>query len=273
METPVKIGFAVAVLVAFGVSVKVLRDRLPEGQGTVKVVARLDEHTIAAGPEVANTIPTFLELPGEVGILADSPAAAAAPASAPGAPATATEAPAAAAASPTSPPAAPASTPAEGGSAPPAEAAPPPVAESAADQPILPDAVQPILETELQKGYCSASVTKLIRQRYPGTYDSIPDADLEKGVLKQRPEYKGRICVFPAWITASPHTIVKYEIERSVIVVPPSIWIWSGGIAAAFGFALFMAYKQLVEKAAAKKPVRSSSRPHGRAQSDPRKAR
>jgi len=29
METPVKIGFAVAVLIAFAVSAKVLRDRVP----------------------------------------------------------------------------------------------------------------------------------------------------------------------------------------------------------------------------------------------------
>lgn len=128
------------------------------------------------------------------------------------------------------------------------------------------------MATELQKGYCTASLTKLVRQRYPGTYEGIPDAELEKSVLKQRPEYKGRICVFPAWITASPHTIVKYEIERGVRVMPPSIWIWSAAIATAFGFALLVAYKQLVENAAPK-PVRSSSRPHGRAQSDPRKAR
>lgn len=247
METPVKIGFAVAVLIAFAVSAKVLRDRVPEAQGQVKLVARLDEHTMKEGPAVKNAIPSFLELPGNVGILPDRvapPADAPAPAS----PAT---------------PASPAGdTPAPG-------AAPPPAAEPPSEQPILITDIKPIAETELQKGYCTASLTKLVRQRYPGTYEGIPDADLEKSVLKQHPEYKGRICVFPAWITATPHTIVKYDIERGAKVIPASIWLWSGGIAAVFALALFAAHKKFVEAPPkprqAPRPARSSSRPPGRA--------
>jgi hypothetical protein len=263
METPVKIGFAVAIVIAFGVSVKVLRDRLPEAQGNVKIVARLDEHTTSAGPEVANAIPTFLELPGEVGILHE-PQAPPADAAAPSA---TTPAPAATA------PAAPASATPEAGSAQPADAAPAAVAETSPDAPIPLTAVQTLVATELQKGYCTISLTKLVRQRYPGTYESIPDADLEKSVLKQHPEYKGRMCVFPAWITASPHSIVKYEIVRGVTVVPPSIWIWSGGIAAAFGVALLVAYKRLVEQVTPppKAPARSRTHPGARASQAPRK--
>jgi hypothetical protein len=247
METPVKIGFAVAVLIAFAVSAKVLRDRVPEAQGQVKLVARLDEYTIKEGPGVKNAIPSFLELPGNVGIL-PAPVAPPADATVPASPAT---------------PAAPA------GGTPVPEAAPPPAAEPPSEQPILITDIKPIVETELQKGYCTASLTKLVRQRYPGTYDGIPDEDLEKSVLKQHPEYKGRICVFPAWITASPHTIIKYDIERGVKVIPASIWLWSGGIAAVFGMALFAAHKRFVEAAPkpkpAARPARSSSRPPGRA--------
>jgi len=252
METPVKIGFAVAVLIAFAVSAKVLRDRIPEAQGSVRLVARLDEHTMKEGPQVKNAIPSFLELPGEVGILPDpvpppaDPSAAASSATPAGSASTAA-APAA-------------STPAP-------EAAAPPATEPSSDQPILITDIKPIAETELQKGYCTSSLTKLIRQRYPGTYEGIPDEDLEKSVLKQHPEYKGRICVFPAWITASPHTIIKYEVVRGVKAIPPTIWLWSGGIAAVFGVALLAAHKKFVEAAPKPKPrpARSSSRPPGRA--------
>src|SRR5262245_7234799 len=169
METPVKIGFAVAVLIAFAVSAKVLRDRVPEAQGQVKLVARLDEHTVKEGPAVDNAIPSFLELPGQVGILPD-PVAPPADANAPASPAT---------------PASPA------GGAPASEPAAPPAPEPPSDQPILITDIKPIAATELEKGYCTASLTRLVRQRYPGTYEGMPDADLEKSVLKQHPEYKG----------------------------------------------------------------------------------
>lgn len=260
MQTPVKIGFVVAIVIAFAVSVKVLRDRLPEAQGNIKIVARLDEHTTTAGPDVANTIPTFLALPGVVGILPDpvtppADATAAAPAAVPAAPVPAT---------PVTPErgiAPPAET------TPPAEAAPAPAADAPASEATASIAIQPISETELQKGFCTVSLTKLVRQRYPGTYDDIPDSDLEKSVLKQHPEYKGRICVFPVWITANPHTIVKYEIERGVTAIPTTIWMWSGAIAAVFGIALLVAYKKFVEEppVAKPKPARSSSRPRDRA--------
>ena len=246
METPVKIGFAVAVLIAFAISAKVLRDRVPEAQGVIKIVARLDEHTFKEGPEVKNAIPSFLDLPGAVGILPDPVVAPADPAAPPTTP----------------PPTPPAGTPAP-------DPAAPPVAEAPSDQPIALADIKPLAETELQKGYCTSSLTKLVRQRYPGTYDGIPDEDLEKSVIKQHPEYKGRICVFPAWITASPHTIIKYDIERGVKAIPASIWLWSSGIAAMFGLALFAAHKKFVEAAPkpkpAARPARSSSRPPGRA--------
>jgi hypothetical protein len=271
METPVKIGFAVAILIAFAVSAKVLRDRLPEAQGSVKIVARLDEHTIKEGPAVKNAIPSFLDLPGEVGILPDpvappADAAAPAPAASP-----APQAPAAAERVAPSSPASPGLP--VPGSAPTPDAAAAPAPEAPVDKPILITDIKPLAQTELQKGYCTASLTALIRQRYPGTYEGIPDEDLEKSLLKQHPEYKGRICVFPAWITASPHTIVKYEIERGVTAIPMSLWLWSGGIAALFGVALLVAYKRLIEPINAPKPApaRSRTHPSARASQPPRK--
>ena len=259
METPVKIGFAVAVLIAFAVSAKVLRDRIPEAQGSVSLVARLDEHTIKEGPQVKNAIPSFLELPGEVGILPDPVVAPPADASAPASPAT--------------PPTSSTTPPAPAGGTPAPEAAAQPAAEPPSDQPILITDIKPIAETELQKGYCTSSLTKLVRQRYPGTYEGIPDEDLEKSVLKQHPEYKGRICVFPAWITASPHTIIKYEVVRGVKAIPASIWLWSGGIAGVFGLALLLAHKRLIEPMNAPKPstARNRTHPHGRVSPAPRK--
>jgi hypothetical protein len=74
--------------------------------------------------------------------------------------------------------------------------------------------VKPLEVVELEKGICTAVLTRLVRQQYPGEYDSIPDAQLEKIVLQKRPEYRGRLCAFPVWITADPHEIVKYEVLR-----------------------------------------------------------
>jgi hypothetical protein len=73
--------------------------------------------------------------------------------------------------------------------------------------------VTDIPEGELQKGFCSASVASLIRQQYPGSYDTWKDADLEKTVLIKHPDYKNKMCILPAWIDGAPHDIVKYEGE------------------------------------------------------------
>lgn len=78
-----------------------------------------------------------------------------------------------------------------------------------------PPTVEDIPEAELQRGFCSASLAQLIRQQFPGLYDKWNDADLEKAVVAQRPEYRERLCFLPAPIEATPHDIVKYEVEQS----------------------------------------------------------
>jgi hypothetical protein len=74
--------------------------------------------------------------------------------------------------------------------------------------------VKPINEAELQKGFCTPSLASLVRQQYPGSYDNIPDTQLEKTVIETRPEYLDRVCVLPVWMPA-PQEIVKYEVASA----------------------------------------------------------
>jgi hypothetical protein len=73
---------------------------------------------------------------------------------------------------------------------------------------------------------CTPSLALLVRQEWPGYYDRIPNDQLERAVLKKRPEYRDRLCTLPAWIDATPHDIVKYELKP----LPPfrsSVLVWS----------------------------------------------
>lgn len=253
MGIVLKAGFVAAVAAVFAGSVLLLRGGAAETGGEIRVLSRLDEHTRASNPSIANTIPTFLMQAGRTGILPPptppTPDASPTPTGAP----PATTAPAAVAATPSTtgaptasaapaadglPRGGPASATSPAGGALPAEPTP--------ETPIPISAVRPLDEVELQKGFCTATLPRLVRQQYPGTYDGIPDAQLEKILLKQRPEYKGRLCVLPVWIDADPHDIVKYEVSQDVAAIPGTVWLWSGLIAAGFAGAGFVAYKRLV---------------------------
>lgn len=243
--------YLAAVAAVFAGSVYVLRGGPDETRGNVRVLSRLDEYT-TSNPTTTNTIPAFLMLPGKIGVLsieaapapeaipagAATPAPGAAPSSPPAA-ATAPPASTVAGAKPSTP-----STSSPGAIATPAAGAEPPV-EPVADAPIPVSAIKPINEAELQKGFCTATLPRLVRQQYPGTYDDIPDADLEKQLLKLHPDYKGRLCVLPVWIAAKPHDIVKYEVSRDALAIPQTVWLWSGLIAAGFAVALLVAYRRL----------------------------
>lgn len=165
--------------------------------GEARILARLDEHTTGQSASVKDTIPTFLLRPGLLGTL---PAPEPQPSAA--VPATVS----------TSSP----STPA-----------------AAVDVPtgLVPlSAITSLNDGELRKGFCTPTLTSLIRQRFPGSYDGMADAELEKRVLAKYPEYRGRICDLPAWIGAGPHEIVKYEAVNhrpaSVPTLPP--WVMAG---------------------------------------------
>jgi hypothetical protein len=173
-------AFVAGLVVVFFVSVRLLPGTGDAPQGNIRIVARLDDYTRKSNPRIANTIPTFLTQPGRLGAV----------------PPTAAAAPEGVVADPAS------------GEAPAAEpAAPPPV--------LTTHDITPVNEVELQKGFCTATLVGLIRQRYPGSYDHMPDAELEKTVLETRPEYRDRVCVLPVWITADPRDIVKYEVEAA----------------------------------------------------------
>jgi hypothetical protein len=104
--------------------------------------------------------------------------------------------------------------------------------------------VMPIDEQELAKGICAATLPRLVRQQYPGTYDDISDEQLEKTVLAQHPEYRDRLCVFPVWITADPHDIVKYDVESArTLGVGNTRLLKSGLIAVVFGAAAVLYMK------------------------------
>jgi hypothetical protein len=105
----------------------------------------------------------------------------------------------------------------------------------------------PITETELHKGYCTASLPRLVRREYPGSYDELSDDELQKRVLAKHPEYADRVCVLPAWVPP-PHEIVKYETTTR----PPPITLTRRGIlegllaAILFGIAALNAYYRFV---------------------------
>src|SRR5204863_5898938 len=116
----------------------------------------------------------------------------------------------------------------------------------AADLPPIPvESVKPVNEVELRKAFCTPTLTRLIRQQYPGMYDDIPDADLVKNVLRTRPEYQDRVCVLPVWMPA-PHFIVKYQVDSlslSRFAISRTTLIWAAGITAGFAIGLGLLMK------------------------------
>ena len=106
--------------------------------------------------------------------------------------------------------------------------------------------IKPMNETELKKGFCTASLSRLIRQQFPGSYDDIPDEELEKTLLEKRPEYRDRLCMFPVWVDAAPSDIVKYEVEpASRLAKGGNQLLLAGLITAAIGAVGFVVYRRL----------------------------
>jgi hypothetical protein len=102
---------------------------------------------------------------------------------------------------------------------------------------------------ELQKGVCTPSLARLIRARYPGSYDDVADALLERRVIAKHPEYRDVVCWLPAWIPAEPHEIVKYEWSASAVAPRrPLDFGWRIGITAAVAaLMLGLNYSGLIE--------------------------
>jgi hypothetical protein len=217
-------GFIAGLVVVFFLAVRLLPGSEGGPQGNIRIVSRLDEYTRQSNPQIANTIPTFLTQPGQLGAVPPDPAAPA-PAAAPDA---APVAVANAAAAET------ASNPTHTGST----AAPAAGANAVSEEPspaarvLTTRDVKPVDEIELQKGFCTATLVKLVRQQYPGSYDNIPDEELEKTLLDTRPEYRDRVCVLPVWIEAHPHDIVKYELEAGPLGLDRTKFFFAGLVTA-----------------------------------------
>ena len=122
-----------------------------------------------------------------------------------------------------------------------------PAIDNSTEAPPIPvETVKPVNEVELRKGFCTASITRLVRQQYPGIYDDLADEELVKSVLKQHPEYKDRVCILPVWVDATPHEIVKYEVEpQSPLAIPRKVLIYASAITAVFAIAAFVALSRL----------------------------
>jgi hypothetical protein len=162
-------GFVAALAIVFVATALLMPESAETPQGTVRVLARLDEYTRQSHPRIQNTLPTFLQHRGQLGAL-------------------------------------------------PAES----VGSADGEIPVVPlepearvyktTDILPVDEAELKKGFCTATLPQLVRQQFPGSYDSLTDEELEKTLLETRPEYKDKVCVFPIWVTTDPHDIVKYEV-------------------------------------------------------------
>jgi len=87
-------------------------------------------------------------------------------------------------------------------------------------------AINEIDETDLRNIVCSPRPAMLVRQEFPGYYERIPDDQLERSVLKKHPEYRGRLCSLPAWIDATPHDIIKYQL-KPLPMFRLSVVLWS----------------------------------------------
>ena len=190
-------GFIAAPVLVFVIAAMILGGgEQPRTRANIRVLSRLDDYTRNSDPSAANTIPAFLALPGNVGVL---PIALV-----------------------------------------------PDVASSSDDSHPEQD-IKSISETEIRKGFCTRSVHLLVRQQYPGVYDGLSDVELERRVFDNHPEYRDKLCVLPAWIDATPHEIVKYELKPQITFMPrPSVWPWAALISAVFAVAALNVYYRLL---------------------------
>jgi hypothetical protein len=198
------VGFVAALAVVFVATAMLMPGAAEAPQGTVRVLARLDEYTRQSNPRITNTLTTFLLHRGQLGAL-------------------------------------------------PAQS----VASPDGEIPVVPleletrvyksSEIVPIDEAELKKGFCTATLTQLVRQQFPGSYDSLSDEELENTLLENRPEYKDKVCVFPVWVTTDPHNIIKYEVvPDGPLAVKRMRWLRAGLMTALAGVVGFVALRRFL---------------------------
>src|SRR5262245_6919431 len=67
-----QLAFVIGVIAVGIAMLALMYGERPPRRGNIQVLSTLDEFTRDAGPDVSNTIPAFLELPGEIGVLGPS---------------------------------------------------------------------------------------------------------------------------------------------------------------------------------------------------------
>jgi hypothetical protein len=106
--------------------------------------------------------------------------------------------------------------------------------------------VRSIDEAELRQAFCSMSVARRIRFRFPGFYTGWSDARLERAVLQKYPEYQEGVCVLSTKLDASATDIVKYTLKQRSALAQTGLWALTLLTAAVFAFAVLNVYFRFV---------------------------
>jgi hypothetical protein len=108
------------------------------------------------------------------------------------------------------------------------------------------DLLTPLSETDLEKGFCSASLAKQIRYEFPGFYENWPDDRLERVALEKYPEFQDRLCVLPSQLGVSPDDVVKYHLRARTIMEWTILWSRTAIITGLFAMVLLNLYYRLL---------------------------
>jgi len=108
------------------------------------------------------------------------------------------------------------------------------------------DLLKPLSETDLEKGFCSASLAKQIRYEFPGFYENWPDDRLERVALEKYPEFQDRLCVLPSQLGVSPDDVIKYRLRARTIVEWTILWSRTAIITGLFAMVLLNVYYRLI---------------------------
>jgi hypothetical protein len=108
------------------------------------------------------------------------------------------------------------------------------------------DLLKPLNETELEGGFCSASVAQQIRHQFPGFYEDWPDAKLERVAIEKYPEFQDRLCVIASQLGASPDDVVMYRLRPRTMTEATMLWSRTALITGLFAIALLNVYYRLI---------------------------
>jgi len=108
------------------------------------------------------------------------------------------------------------------------------------------DQLLPMSDTDLAKGFCSASLAKQIRYEFPGFYENWSDDRLERVALEKYPEFQDRLCILPSQLGVSPDDVVKYRLRSRTIVEWIILWSRTAAITGLFAMALLNVYYRLI---------------------------